>query len=112
MKKTFTLLLLFISSLLICSSVNAQMLGDGGWRAGEKQIRISADNPEHIRQLYDLKLNMDFPGSAYDHIIAYVIPDELRQIEGLGILYIVEIENLNNNNLNFWLVQDQYHTYQ
>ena len=112
MKIFFTLLSFFISSLLICSSVNAQVLGDGGWRVGEKQIRISADNPENIRQLNDLKLNMDFYGPAYDHIVAYVVPGELRQIEELGIPYIVEIEDLNSHNQNFWLVLAQYHTYQ
>ncbi len=112
MKKTFTPLSFFIISLLTFSSVNAQVLGDGGWRVGEKQIRISADNPEHIRQLYNLKLNMDLYGPAYDHIVAYVIPDELRQIEELGIPYIVEIEDLNSHNQNFWLVLAQYHTYQ
>ncbi|MEE9450520.1 MAG: M14 family zinc carboxypeptidase [Ignavibacteriaceae bacterium] len=112
MKKTFTPLSFIIISLLIFSSVNAQVLGDGGWRVGEKQIRISADNPEHIRQLYNLKLNMDLYGPAYDHIVAYVIPDELRQIEELGIPYIVEIEDLNSHNQNFWLVLAQYHTYQ
>ena len=112
MKKTFTPLSFFIISLLIFSSVNAQVLGDGGLRVGEKQIRISADNPEHIRQLYDLKLNMDLYGPAYDQIVAYVIPDELRQIEELGIPYIVEIEDLNSHNQNFWLVLAQYHTYQ
>jgi len=111
-KKTFTLLSFFIISLLICSSVNAQVLGDGGWRIGEKQIRISADNPEDIRQLYNLKLNMDFYGPAYDHIVAYVIPNELKQIKGLGIPYIVEIEDLNSHNQKLWLVLAQYHTYQ
>ncbi len=68
MKKIFTLFSFLIFSLLIVSSVNAQVLGEGGWRVGEKQIRISADNSEHIKQLYNLKLNMDFYGPAYDHI--------------------------------------------
>jgi len=84
MKKLYTLAYFIIFPLLLCFSLNAQVLEDGGWRVGEKQIRISADNPEHIRQLYDLKLNMDFYGPAYDHIVAYVIPDELRQVEELG----------------------------
>ncbi len=112
MNKPFFLLAFFIISLLICSSLNAQILGDGGWRVGEKQIRISADNSEHIKQLYQLKLNMDFYAPAYDHIIAYVIPDELKQIEGLGIPYIVEVEDLNSHNKNLWLELAAYHTYQ
>ncbi len=110
MKKIFTLVLLL--SLLFCSSGVAQEMGDGGWRLGEKQIRISADNPEQIRQLYNLNLNMDFYGPAYDHIIAYVIPSELERIEALHIPYVIEIENLNEYYKGFWLREDQYHTYQ
>jgi len=112
MKKTITPLSIFIIPLLICSSANAQVMGDGGWRIGEKQIKISADNPEILNQLYNLKLNMDFYGPAYNYIIAYVIPEELKQIENLGISYIVEIDDLNNHNQNFWFMPDQYHTYQ
>jgi len=112
MKIIFSLLSLLLISLLICSGVNAQVLGEGGWRLNEKQIRISAESPAHIRQLSDLKLNMDFYGPEYDHIIAYVTPEELVQIENLGIPYTVEIEDLNNNNKDFWLMPDQYHTYQ
>jgi hypothetical protein len=112
MKKTFTLLSIFISSLLICSSVNAQVLGDGGWRIGEKQIRISASNSEHVKELYNLKLNLDFHGPAYDHIICYVTPLELIKIEALGIPYIVEIEDLNKHNENVWEMLDAYHSYQ
>ena len=112
MKKTFSLLSFFISSLLICSSVNAQMLGEGGWRIGEKQIRISASNPEHVRNLYNLKLNLDFHGPAYDHIIGYVTPSEIVKIEALGISYVVEIEDLNKHNENIWEMLDAYHSYQ
>ena len=77
MKKIFSLLSLIIIPLLICSSINAQIPGDGGWRLNEKQIRISVENPEQIKQLSNLKLNMDFYGPSYDYVIAYVIPDEL-----------------------------------
>jgi len=112
MKKIFTLVLFLFISLLICSSGEAQEMGDGGWRLGEKQIRISADNPEQIRQLYNLKLNMDFYGPAYDHIIAYVISSELERIEALHIPYVIEIEDLNEYYKDFWLREDQYHTYQ
>jgi hypothetical protein len=112
MKKIFSFLSMLIISLLFCSSVNAQVLGDGGWRLNEKQIRIPVENPEQIKQLNKLKLNMDFYGPAYDHIIAYVIPNELLQIENLGIPYTVEIENLNNHNKDFWFMPDQYHSYQ
>jgi len=66
--------------LLFCFSLNAQVLGEGGWRIGEKQIRISADNPEHVQNLYNLKLNLDFHGPAYDYIIGYVTPSELLKI--------------------------------
>lgn len=112
MKKIITLLSIFIIPLWICSSANAQVMGDGGWRTGEKQIKIFADNPEILNQLYNLKLNMDFYGPAYNYIIAYVIPEELKQIENLGISYIVEIDDLNNHNQDFWFMPDQYHTYQ
>ena len=92
MKKLFTLVCFIIFPLLICSSLNAQILGEGGWRIGEKQIRISASNPEHVRNLYNLKLNFDFSGPAYDYLIGYVTPSELAKIETTVIPYIVEIE--------------------
>ena len=112
MKKIYTLILFVISILLIGSQINAQVLGEGGWRIGEKQIRISTENPEHIKLLNELKLNSDFPGPAFDHIIAYVTPGELAKIEALGIPYEVEIEDLNTFNENFWGIEEAYHTYQ
>ncbi len=112
MKKIYTLILIVISFLLIGSQINAQVVGDGGWRVGEKQIRISTENPEHIKLLNELKLNSDFPGPAFDHIIAYVTPGELAKIEALGIPYEVEIEDLNTFNENFWGIEEAYHTYQ
>ena len=110
MIKIFTTL--FILLLLFCSTTIAQVLGSGGWRVGEKQIRISAENPDLIRQLSNLRLNMDFYGPAYDHITAYVTSEELKQIEELGISYKVEIEDLNSYNKDFWLLPEAYHTYQ
>ncbi|MCW8822631.1 MAG: M14 family zinc carboxypeptidase [Ignavibacteriaceae bacterium] len=110
MKKLFTLI--FIIFILIYFSANAQVMGDGGWRVGEKQVRISTDNPAQINQLYMLKLNMDYSGLLDDHITAYVTPDELRQIEELGIPYTVEIDDLNTYYKNFWLLPNVYHTYQ
>jgi hypothetical protein len=112
MKKIFSLLSFLIILLPIYSSVNAQVFGEGGWRLNEKQIRISVENPEQIKQLSLLKLNMDFYGPAYDQIVVYVTPDELLQIENLGIPYTVEIEDLKNHYKDFWLMPDQYHTYQ
>jgi hypothetical protein len=112
MKIKFSLLALLVISLFINSGVNAQVLGEGGWRLNEKQIRISAENPDHVRLLSDLKLNMDYYGPEYDHIVAYVTPDELVQIENLGIPYTVEIRDLNDKNKDFWLMPDEYHTYQ
>ncbi|MBT8386843.1 MAG: T9SS type A sorting domain-containing protein [Ignavibacteria bacterium] len=112
MKKFFTLFSFLIISIFLYSTSNEQVQGEGGWREGEKQIKISADNPEHIRLLYNLKLNMDFYAPAYDYIVAYVIPKELRQIEELGIPYFVEIEDLNTFNENFWKIEEAYHTYQ
>ena len=91
MKKLFTLVYFMIFPLMISSSLNAQIVGEGGWRIGEKQIRISASNPEYVRNLYNLKLNFDFSGPAYDYLIGYVTPSELAKIEALGIPYVVEI---------------------
>ncbi|MGB5895557.1 MAG: hypothetical protein WBG58_15375 [Ignavibacteriaceae bacterium] len=93
MKKLFALVYFIIFSLLICSSLNAQILGEGGWGIGEKQIRISASNPEHVQNLYNLKLNFDFSGPAYDYIIGYVTPSALAKIEILGIPYIAEVKD-------------------
>jgi len=112
MKRIFTALIVFILILFTSFSVFAQNVGVGGWREAEKQIRISNINPEIAKQLYNLKLNMDFYGPAYDHIIAYVIPGELLQIEALHIPYIVEIEDLNEYFKDFWLREEQYHSYQ
>jgi len=100
----------FILLLIVSSLTFAQSSENGGWRKDEKQIRIS--NPEYITQLRNLKINLDFYGPAYDHIIAYVTPDELRQIESHSIPYIVEIEDLNSYYKDFWLMLDAYHSYQ
>jgi hypothetical protein len=100
---------LFIISFL---SMYAQNSGQRGWREGEKQIRISNVTPEIAIQLYKIKLNMDFCRSDHNHIIAYVVPDELLRIEALRIPYVVEIENLNEYNTDFWFREDQYHSYQ
>ena len=111
MKRSSTVLF-FILILFITLPLFAQNVGQRGWREGEKQIRISNITPEIAQKLYELKLNMDFYGPAYDHIIAYVVPDELAQIEALHISYVVEIEDLNEYNKNFWDREDQYHSYQ
>jgi hypothetical protein len=74
-------------------SLNTQLIGEGGWRIGEKQIRISTSNPEHVQNLYNLKLNFDFSGPAYNYLIGYVIPSGLAEIETLKISYIVEVED-------------------
>jgi hypothetical protein len=107
MKNPYTFLKYLLLATLICSSVYSQ-----GWRPGEKQIRISADNSEHVRQLYNLELNMDFYGPEYDFIIAYVTPEELKQIEVLGIPYTVDIEDLNQYSIDLQLLLDSYHSYQ
>jgi hypothetical protein len=112
MRTLLTLVYFIIFSLLLCSPINAQSIGKGGWRIGEKQIRISSGNPKHFRSLYNLKLNLDFKGPSYDHIIAYVTPSELVKIESLGISYVVEVEDLNKYNENIWEMLDAYHTYQ
>jgi hypothetical protein len=111
MTKFFTSI---VFALAIFSSliIYAQNSGQRGWRDGEKQIRFSNVTPEIVNQLYKLKLNMDFCGSDRDHIIVYVVPDELLQIEALRISYVVEIEDLNEYNKNFWESADQYHSYQ
>ena len=112
MKIIFTLFSFLIIPILLYSTATAQVQGDGGWRVGEKQIRISTENPKQIELLNELKLNSDFPGPAFDHIIAYVTSGELAKIEALGIPYEVEIEDLNTFNENFWGIEEAYHTYQ
>jgi hypothetical protein len=112
MRKLFTLVCFIILPLMLSLSLNAQIVGEGGWRIGEKQIRISASNSEHVRNLYNLKLNFDFNGPAYDYLIGYVTPSELAKIENLGIPYVVEIEDLNKHDENIWERLDAYHTYQ
>ena len=109
--------LFIVSSILILILITSPRLfsqnsNSGGWREGEKQIRITDINPETVRQLYHLKLNMDFYGPAYDHITAYVIPSEIEEIEALHIQYTVEIENLNEHFSGFWDREDAYHSYQ
>ena len=108
MKKIFSLILVFL--LMVTSITISQSAGKGGWHEGEKQIRIS--NPEFITQLRNLKINLDFYGPAYDHITAYVTPEELQEIKALGIPYIIEIEDLNSYYENYWLLLEQYHSYQ
>ena len=106
------LLSLFMFAFQISPGLVAQNLGPGGWRKGEKQIRIPVSTPEQIQAVYNLKLNSDFPGPNFDHIIAYVTPEELAKVDQLGIPYIIEIDDLNSYNQNFWIREDAYHTYQ
>ena len=112
MKNLFVVFLsvIFISHFIFITV--AQEVNNRGWRVGEKQISITIENPQQVKQLYDLKLNMDFFGPGYDHITAYVTPEELSQIESLNIPYKIEIEDMNNFNKNFWLLVESYHSYQ
>jgi len=105
----FTLFILVFATPLQLLSQNDN---SGGWREGEKQIRINDINSETVRQLYNLKLNMDFYGPSYDHITAYVVPSEIEKIEALNIPYTVEINNLNEYFKGFWDREDVYHSYQ
>ena len=106
MKRIFALF--FILTLMVSSLSIAQVMGESGWRVGEKQIRIS--NYEYITQLRNLKINLDFYPPAYDHITAYVTSEEIKQIESLGIPYTVEIEDLNNYYKDYWMLLDAYRT--
>ncbi|MEZ5198808.1 MAG: M14 family zinc carboxypeptidase [Bacteroidales bacterium] len=82
------------------------------WRSEEMQIRIPVNNQNQVQKLAELKLNMDFNGPAYDHVIAYVVPKELDQIDALGFDYEIEIPDLNKHNLDFWQTKDAYHSYE
>jgi len=102
----------FIAMIFIGISANAETLGEGGWRIDEKQIRIEVDHTGIVTQFYDLKYNFDFYGPEFDHIIAYVTPEELAKIKSLGIPYIVEIEDLNQHSLSNRGILEAYHSYQ
>ncbi len=112
MKKTIAIICFLIICSLSISSIFAQEMGTGGWRLEEKQVRISIENPIHVKYLNKLKLNYDFQGADKNYIIAYVTPSELSKIESYGIPYAVEIEDLNTFNDNFWGIEEAYHTYQ
>ncbi len=79
-----------------------------GWRNGEKQIKISAN---YFESIYPLKLSSDYHPED-NTFTYYVVPSELSQIESLGIPYITEIEDLNNYKRDFFILEEQYHTYQ
>jgi hypothetical protein len=112
MKRFSTISTILALVLLMSLQVFAQNSESNGWREGEKQIRINDVAPETVKQLYALKLNMDFYGPAHDHITAYVIPSEIERIEAMHIPYTVEIENLNEYYKDFWNREDAYHSYQ
>jgi PKD repeat protein len=81
-----------------------------GWRPGEKQVII--ENPEQLQFIGLNRLKISYDIIATDRVRAYVTPAELTRLEKSGIIYEVEIDDLNAFYKGYWETKDAYHSYQ
>lgn len=99
--KHCVLVLLFIFSLHIGFAE--------GWRDKEKQILITLESQEQANLIAQMKLSFDYVD--YNVIRAYTTPKEINHLELLGISFIVEVEDLNQQ-INPQYSEEAFHSYQ
>ena len=84
--------------------------GQGQWRQGEMEVRVTFNG----RQEADLLNSLNLKGDIYNHsgyAILYVIPGELELIRAKGFPAEILKSDLNEYSATFWSERDQYHTY-
>lgn len=97
-----------VSTILIILAISFSSVAQG-WRNNEMQVRVDVTDPSTIRQLSALRLSGDhYPGYA----ILYVTPREAEALESAGIVYTIQIKDLNDHYRDFWESKDAYHSYQ
>ena len=95
--------------LFVLFLILAHKVYPDGWRKGEMEIVVYLADRQDAEQLYNLRLN----GDIYrDHALLYLTPDELEQVEQLGMDYQVRIKDLNAHYRDFWQLDTVYHTYE
>ncbi|MCB2221346.1 MAG: PKD domain-containing protein [Bacteroidetes bacterium] len=99
--KNFSLSILFFSLFLITHA--------GGWRVGEKQVKVFVNNIFQVETL--TKAGINYEPIDENSIRAYVIPKEIGFIESLGLSYEVEVEDLNKRSAELLAIKDAYHSY-
>jgi hypothetical protein len=100
------ILLLFI---LINLAVNVH--GQGRWRPGEMEVRVSLLDPDDATTLSKLGLNGDIY-NRQGYAILYVIGEELDLLVTSGFRVEILKNDLNNFYKDFWTHRDQYHSYE
>jgi hypothetical protein len=98
---------LFIILIITCQG---SVIGQGPWRYGEMEIRVTFNSPREADDLNNLRLNGDIYNYA-GYAILYVTPDELESVKSAGFHYEILKADLNQFSRDFWLTRDQYHTY-
>lgn len=85
--------------------------GQGTWRHGEMEIKVTLNNAEEADAIHALNLNGDiYTRSGY--ALLYVTPEELSRVESLGFEPEILKPDLNAYSKNFWTNRDQYHSYE
>jgi hypothetical protein len=97
-------------SLTLLILVNAAW-SQKGWRDHEMEVKVKLGSLSEGQRLYDLHLNGDIHASS-GYAIMYVVPAELKLLQGTGLPVSVLKDDLNNYYQDFWSGSaNQYHTY-
>jgi len=105
MVRTLTSAVLFI---FLSLSLSGQ-----GWRKGEMEIRVNADNQFELIKLQNLGLHPEPVSADGRSVRLYILPEELKVLQKNGIRYEVIIADLNKHFEHFWdnpLVPPGYYT--
>lgn len=79
-----------------------------GWRKGEMEVKVSLKSEAD----YKILLGYKFNGEIYSgYALLYLTPDELKIIQDHGLVYTIQVEDLNKHFQDFWLTEDVYHSY-
>ncbi len=96
--------------LLIIIILPGFVIGQGPWRYGEMEIRVTFGTPHEATDLDNLHLNGDIYTRA-GYAILYVTAEELESVKSAGFHYEILKDDLNKYSREFWSTRDQYHTY-
>ena len=97
--------LLFLAIILTGSLFSQEDV----WRPNEKEVKVFVSSSTDAAKLMEYKFNGDYY-SEFANL--YLVPEELKVIENIGLKYEILKEDLNDFSKNFWSRQTTYHTYQ
>ncbi|MCF8369068.1 MAG: hypothetical protein K9G76_08485 [Bacteroidales bacterium] len=81
-----------------------------GWRPQEQQVLIEINSESDTQLIRDMKISLDVVSANL--IRAYLIPKELDQISSSGLIYEIEINDLNQHSKELQFAEDSWHSYQ